>query len=150
MAFCKWSIFLGALITAAACGHVRADPTIPLVLSWDCVQESDDRFHVRCVPRLLNTEPSAPVAFDYPLQERPGELVRARDLRPVAHRSEAEVFSVPAWRVPLYAPPLDDSFVIVLLRSVLCGKAAGCEVNYVLPEVRATRLGPKGRFSFFR
>lgn len=129
---------LGAVISAAC--HAQS-PAVPALL-WDCTQQYDDQYHVRCVPRRQEHVEAAAMTSEAITEVRLAGDSRARDMRPVAHRGEAEVFSVQAWQVPLHALPLDAVFVKELLRSVLCGRAPGCVIDYALPEVRAVG-GPK-------
>jgi len=95
----------------------------PAGLRWSCTQQTDEQFHVACVPASLgpNADPSRGGAATQSL---------ARDMRPVAQRGDAEVFSADAWRVPLHSRPTDPAFVQTLLESVLCGKHASCTVQY--------------------
>lgn len=125
--------FLGAVISAAC--HAQS-PAVSALL-WNCTQQYDDQYHVRCVPHRQRNVEAAPIGPEAAAEARPASVSRARDMRPVAHRGEAEVFSVQAWQVPLHALPLDAAFVTELLRSVLCGRAPGCVIDYALPEVRA-------------
>lgn len=125
--------FLGTVISAAC--HAQS-PAVPALL-WDCTQQYDNQYHVRCVPRRQQLSEAAPIGPEAAAEARLASVSRARDMRPVAHRGEAEVFSVQAWQVPLHALPLDAVFATELLRSVLCGRAPGCVIDYAFPEVRA-------------
>ena len=89
-------------------------------LSWRCVQQFDDSFHVRCVP---SSSPGAGT-----LDEVRANLPLER--LPVAERGRAEIHSTEAWLVPLHVPPSDSGLVEELLRSVLCGKHSACKVDY--------------------
>jgi hypothetical protein len=119
---------------SAAC-HAQS-PAVPALL-WDCTQQYDDQYHVRCVPHRQQHVEAPLIGPEAATEVRLASVSRARDMRPVAHRGEAEVFSVQAWQVPLHALPLDAVFATELLRSVLCGRAPGCVIDYALPEVRA-------------
>jgi hypothetical protein len=112
-------------------------------IDWKCVQEQDEYFHVLCVPRPARPEqPRAPEAVtpgadggSSALEERPsnGETGTAkfgRDMRPVAARGAAEVFSARAWRLPLYARSRAPDAVKRLLETVLCGDVQRCSVTY--------------------
>lgn len=97
------------------------DATATKALAWHCTQETDAAFHVLCVPRIA--EAGTPAAPDAP----PGVSL---NLMPVAQRGDSEVMSADAWRIPLHVRPSDPVFVTTLLKSVLCGKRAACDVSY--------------------
>lgn len=103
-------------LTAAA-----QDVTATKALAWHCTQEMDAAFHVLCVPRIAET--GSPATPDAP----PGVSL---NLMPVAQRGDSEVMSADAWRIPLHVRPSDPAFVTTLLKSVLCGKRAACDVSY--------------------
>lgn len=97
------------------------EASVTKALAWHCTQEMDAAFHVLCVPRIA--EAGSPAAPDAP----PGVSL---NLMPVAQRGDAEVMSADAWRIPLHVRPGDPVFVTTLLKSVLCGKRAACDVSY--------------------
>lgn len=100
--------------------------TIPLM--WQCIQTVDAQFNVACRPMQAATS--------FELDERiPTEAGRdkppaASGLQPVAQRGAAEVFSAPAWLIPLHVAPADAAHVQLLLESVLCGAQLQCRVTY--------------------
>lgn len=134
-----------AMMFAALPAAALAQGAVPGALQWDCTQQYDQQFHVRCVPRRPEALAEPQHAADPAPMRVAATGPRARDLRPVAYRDEAEVFGVPAWNVPLHAPPLDAEFATQLLRAVLCGKVPACEIRYSLPEVRAFGFGSPAR-----
>ena len=129
----NFSVIFAVVFSAACYAQSSVDPP----LSWDCAQQFDDQFHVRCVPHRQQADETARSAQEADSAIRVASISRAPDMRPVAYRGEVEVFSVRAWQVPLHALPLDTAFVMELLRSVLCGRASDCIINYSLPDVRA-------------
>lgn len=108
-------------------------------LSWQCEQLFDELFHVHCVPRHADDGERRVTPVAGAANQASGSAGLRRDLRPVAHRGDTEVFAMPAWRVPLYALPLDAAFTVELLRAVLCGRVTACDVHYTLPELRSAR-----------
>ena len=135
----KWPIHL-----AVACAVIWpvagiAQTANLSVLYWECFQQFDDQYHVHCVPRRHEMHEPVSVIPVFPAGEYLSGSSGARNIRPVAQRGDAEIFSVTAWRVPLYSLPLDTLFVAELLRSVLCGRSAACGVSYAFPEVLRTR-----------
>ena len=135
----KWSIHL-----AVACAVILpvagfAQTTVLSALYWECFQQFDDQYHVHCVPRRHEMHELVSVIPVFPVAGYLTGSSGGRNIRPVAQRGDAEIFSVAAWRVPLYSLPMDTIFVAELLRSVLCGSTAACEVSYAFPEVRGTR-----------
>ena len=128
------------VLLAAALPLAAAAQSGPPPLAWQCTQEYDSSFHVLCVPRSL---PAAAVPRDEPAlpvpRLEPWPLQGSADMRPVAQRGDAEVFSADAWRVPLHAAPSDPSRVIALLESVLCGKRTECSVRYGTPSLQSAR-----------
>lgn len=131
-----------AMVFSVVC---QAQSSVVPALLWYCAQQFDDQYHVRCVPHRQEVDEAARNTLQADTAVRLASISRAPDMRPVAHRGEAEVFSVRAWQVPLYALPLDAVFVMELLRSVLCGRAPGCIINYSLPAVRAVATGAPPR-----
>lgn len=111
---------LGLLPWAAAAQDVAAAPA----LAWRCVQQTDAAFHVLCVPRM---QVGASPHLDATPAMRPGVNV---NMLPVAQRGDAEVMSADAWRIPLHVQPRDPQLVAQLLKSVLCGTRAACDVQY--------------------
>lgn len=110
-------------------------------VDWKCVQEHDEQFHIACIARpargdsltlelLLGDVVWADASGDAGPQSISVRAFRGLDLRPVATREAAAVFSPSPWRVPLYAPPSNTTAVIQLLQAVLCGSALGCTVSY--------------------
>ena len=107
-------------------------------IQWRCVQEQDEDFHILCVPQPLRRNEGAPSpgagAGNAPvpdLSSRGAEpLPQGRDLRPLALRGAEEVFSTPAWRLPLYKRPSNPLEVGRLLEAVLCGGVPRCTVSY--------------------
>lgn len=99
---------------------------------WHCVQQRDASYHVACSPQAIESgsaeHPSSAVAAS--TSADPPATFMGRDMRPVATRGGVEVFSAPAWRVPLHAPPSDKAAVAQLLDAVLCGNASACGVSY--------------------
>lgn len=131
------SAYLAAILAMVFSAACAAQSSMVPALLWECAQQYDDQYHVRCVPHRQEHVEAALIGPAAATEVRLASISRAWDTRPVAHRGEAEVFSVQAWQVPLHALPLDAVFVTELLRSVLCGRAPGCIINYSLPEVRA-------------
>ena len=142
----KWSIHLAVAcaVTLPVAGFAQA--TILSALYWECFQQFDDQYHVHCVPRRHEMHEPVSDAPVFPVAGYLSGSSGARNVRPVAQRGDAEIFSVTAWRVPLYSLPFDALFVTELLRSVLCGRSAACEVSYAFPEVRGTG-GSRSRFN---
>lgn len=98
-------------------------------IAWHCTQETDASFHVLCIPRHadVDTAHAAPAPSARPST---AGVATFADMRPVAQRGDAEVFSAPAWRLPLHARPTDRDTVQQLLKSVLCGSHPACRVSY--------------------
>lgn len=105
----------------------------PPPLSWHCVQEFDEHANVACIARV-RSDSSADVAPETAAMPAAFPRRGGVDLRPVAQRGDAAVFSFEAWRVPLLVPPVDLEHVELLLRSVLCGRRPACMVSYLVPE----------------
>ncbi|MDO9092337.1 MAG: hypothetical protein Q8R98_26860 [Rubrivivax sp.] len=120
----------GIAASAAAAGQPQA-----AAIAWHCTQEADASFHVLCVPR--QAEAGAPDAAPA-ATAAPGTagLAAFADMRPVAQRGDTEVYSAPAWRVPLHARPTDIDMVQQLLKSVLCGTHPSCRVSYDNERIR--------------
>ena len=130
------SSFCIALCAAAYCTATSAQTRDePSAIAWDCVQRSDESFHVTCIPRGQPPVRGADAAVETRMVSTP----RGRDMRPVAQRGDAEVFSAEAWHVPLHSPPTDPEFVRTLLASVLCGKRPACSVQYGESALHLTR-----------
>lgn len=112
-------------------------------LKWQCVQTMDAQFNVACRPMPAN----APVelieqiavagAMDTP--------TNATGLLPVAQRGAAEVYSTPAWLIPLHVAPSDAAHVQLLLESVLCGAQSQCWVSYGTRSNDAASMTVAGR-----
>ena len=147
MLFHKWSVRLATVFTVALPATSSGQTANPSALYWDCAQQFDDMYHVRCVPRRQDMPELAPTAAAFPGEDRRPGGGGTRDARPVAQRGDAEVFSMPAWNVPLYSLPIDAPFVAELLRSVLCGRAPACKVDYDLPELRGMGSVRTSRFA---
>jgi hypothetical protein len=126
------TITIFALPAAAA----AAEParSVPPAIAWHCVQEFDEAFHVLCVPRAVEPDDARAVAVPVSLPAT-GPAPSA-DMRPVAQRGDAEVFSAPAWRVPLHLAPTDRRLVDQLLTSVLCGTRPACSADYENRKLR--------------
>jgi hypothetical protein len=124
-------IFSAAAEVAAAAelGRIGASP-----ISWHCVQEHDEAFNVLCAPRMAASDTdAAPVPVP---TWTAAAGATAADMRPVAQRGDAEVFSASAWRVPLHSEPTDPTLVETLLKSVLCGVHPACSVAYDKANLR--------------
>jgi hypothetical protein len=119
-----------ALTLAAAINTAYGRDEAPAIgVTWTCSQELDAYAHVSCIPQRATADnPNTPAAA-----LREGDTPPAahgHDMRPVALRGDAEVFSTRAWRIPLYSQPVNTASAASLLKSVLCGDATGCSVNY--------------------
>ena len=115
------------VVAAVGSGVASAQSMTPPGVQWQCVQQTDELFHVQCIPKSTGDGGTAP--------ERPGGIVSVSrpgrgDMRPVAERGLSEVFSAKTWRVPLYVQPSDELKVSRLLLSVLCDTAPYCSVRY--------------------
>jgi hypothetical protein len=115
------------VVTAISSNFSSAGEIAPLGVEWRCVQQYDEFFHVQCAPK--------PTGFGSAALEASDDIVKASlpgagELRPVAERGLAEVFSADAWSVPLYSRPRDMVMVNQLLQSVLCNTAPRCSVSY--------------------
>jgi len=135
---------LGALLGTLIAHGGMAQTMPPGSLVWDCAQRYDEQYSVRCAPRQSGGDLDAMEWSRQTIATQSARQYRSQDVRPVAHRGGAEVFAVAAWDVPLYALPLDEAFVVELLRSVLCGRVPGCEIRYHAPEVRSVSQGRSG------
>lgn len=116
-----------------------------MILRWTCVQQYDQSFYVRCIPRIDGASPGAfPVRgatlFWEDILAQPLTTWRTvgliADTRPVAMRSNDEIFSGKAWYVPLHSRPTDPANVMLVLQSALCGARTYCRVTYRLDENR--------------
>lgn len=105
-----------------------AEPTLNS-LEWQCTQQFDAYFNVECVPQSVNAVPmgdsQAPA-----LPPQRNSSPAGHDMRPVAARGNAEVFSTRAWRIPLFTRPANETTVARLLESVLCENVPACTVHY--------------------
>jgi hypothetical protein len=112
-------------------------------LKWRCVQTLDAQFNVACRPDAARTpvEPVAPSNTEAVMDTAP----RALGLLPVAQRGAAEVFSTPAWLIPLHVAPVDTAHVQLLLESVLCGAQSQCKVTYDVQSSGAVTITLAGR-----
>lgn len=111
-----------ALATMAPLTHA-AEPAPAGALRWQCMQRSDAQHSVACLPTWAMAGRADMSLVATP--SRPGP-----EMRPVAERGAAEVFSADAWIVPLHAAPTDPARVAALLQSVLCGRQPDCRVSY--------------------
>jgi len=121
------TVVLLSFVTASMPVHAATDAASGI--AWRCTQEFDSYYSVQCIPNQT-------AAGDAPL--RPPAEARAsaphgfgaHDMRPVAARGDAEVFSTRAWRIPLYTRPGDAQAVSRLLEAVLCDNVPQCTVHY--------------------
>jgi hypothetical protein len=122
---------------------IAADEANTTGIRWACTQQDDEYFHIQCVPRPTPpgeqaSEPGAPTGGigDGSASKdgsSPVETITApggQDMRPVALRGAAEVFSARAWRLPLYTRPTNQAAIARLLQMVLCGTVPYCSVAY--------------------
>jgi hypothetical protein len=109
------------LVAANIAGAAPADGT---GINWACTQERDAYFHVNCVPQSMRVDEPAPHS------DMTAPPAGVSDMRPVAARGNAEVFSTKAWRMPLYTQPSGAAAVKTLLEAVLCGPVPDCAVTY--------------------
>jgi hypothetical protein len=124
----------GVLVPMAA---DAADGDSAIAIEWQCRQEYDAFYHVRCTAQGVQSEAAGANAGRVSSEvSRPASL-QSIDLRPVALRGAGEVFSVHGWRVPLYTQPVDTAAVTQLLASVLCDAAPHCTVTYGLGGARS-------------
>ncbi len=127
------------LIFAAPAGlavsATAADRPQAAAIAWHCSQEADASFQVLCVPRQADADTATAVPAP-PVTPGTAGVTPFADMRPVAQRGDAEVFSAPAWRIPLHARPTDIDMVRQLLKSVLCGTHPACGVSYDNERVR--------------
>lgn len=116
-----------------------------MILRWTCMQQYDKSFNARCIPRIDGASPGAfPVRgaalFWEDILGQPHATWRAvrliPDTRPVAMRSNDEIFSGKAWYVPLHSRPTDPANVMLVLQSALCGARTYCRVTYRLDANR--------------
>lgn len=126
-------VWFAAVVVAALSAGARAESA---ALSWRCVQEFDEHFHMLCIPHRGEADAGSHSGA----AEAPAATSRAGlDMRPVAQRGDAEVFSADAWRVPLHSKPSDRALVNELLQSVLCGTRPACSVRYEASALRTAR-----------
>ena len=125
-----------AFALPASADNLAATQASPL--AWRCVQESDAQFHVLCIPQGAGVARFQGDDSENSPDGAPSHRMSA-EMRPVAQRGDAEVFSTEAWRVPLHSRPTDSTFVTMLLESVLCGKRAQCSVDYGADGQRMAR-----------
>lgn len=124
-----------AMHAGLAAGPADANAPHPAMIAWHCTQEADAAFHILCVPRQSDMATAAP-PFVPTATARTGGASSLAEMRPVAQRGDAEVFSAPAWRLPLHSRPTDGEMVRQLLKSVLCGTHPACSVNYANEGLR--------------
>lgn len=115
-------------------------------LKWHCVQTMDAQFNVACRPlpadapidliELIESTAVAAAIVTPP---------NATGLVPVAQRGAAEVYSAPAWLIPLHVAPSDAAHVQLLLESVLCGAQSHCWVSYGTRSNDAASMTLAGR-----
>jgi len=115
------------VVSATGTPIASAQNLTPSGVQWQCVQQTDEYFNVLCQPKPIGEGSVVPDSSSGIVQ---GSLPVNNDLRPVAERGLAEVFSAKAWSVPLYSQPTDQGKVSQLLQSVLCDTAPYCSVTY--------------------
>lgn len=142
------SIYRQSLAVALAAAALVAAPPAhaadaSLHLEFRCAQGGDESYNILCVP-IASASARAIADSDAATQPAAGANAGARrnHLRPVAMRSEEEIFSADGWYVPLYGPPTDMDGVRELLRAVLCGRHADCVIHYYGNEKFADMQGP--------
>ncbi|MBE0627796.1 MAG: hypothetical protein IH606_23640 [Burkholderiales bacterium] len=99
----------------------------PSGIEWQCVQQYDPEFNIRCITSAGSDERFA--------QRERGGYVKSSlpvggDLRTAAEVQFPEVVFAETWSVPLYTPPRDAGRVLALLQTLLCDTAARCAVSY--------------------
>lgn len=120
---------LAALLAMAPLAS--AAETNSTALAWHCTQQFDRDFNIECIPKSAG----ATAAIDdltAPASPSRNAGPAGHDMRPVAARGNAEVFSTRAWRVPLYSRPANAQAVSRLLESVLCDRLPDCTVHYAM------------------
>lgn len=98
-----------------------------VTVRWRCEQRYDAVFNAECIVEDHSALIAA--AQSGARSETPIETGRSFYL-PVAMRSPQEILANAIWKVPVYGVPLNHAEVILLLQSVLCGKAVDCSVQY--------------------
>jgi hypothetical protein len=115
------------MATMVGASIVSAGETGPSGVEWQCVQQYDSEFNIRCVTSTGRDESMG-------LRESGGavksSLKAGGDLRTAAEVEFPEVVFAETWSVPLYTPPRDEDRVLVLLQTLLCNRAARCAVSY--------------------
>ncbi len=120
------TVVLLSFATAAMPVHAAADAASGI--AWRCTQKFDSYYSVQCIPTQTGSGDAPPRPLAAPRGGASG--FGAHDMRPVAARGTAEVFSTKAWRIPLYTRPGDTSAVSQLLEAVLCDNVPQCTVQY--------------------
>jgi hypothetical protein len=123
-----------AVLLAGAAGSARGEQTPAAWIVWSCWMGNDKLFSLHC------TLASAP-AFA-PAGQRPGlpfdhdkyrhDLFATGGAPNVAHlvRADHATYGGTLWRIPLYAPPIDNDDVKHLALSVMCGRDPRCVVEF--------------------
>jgi len=128
------NVFLGAALAAAgAFGPVAAAADLgdrPVAIEWQCQQQYDESYHVRCNAHSAQPAATAPSAVRVSTEVPAASTLQRVDMRAVALRGAHEIFSPQGWSVPLYTRPTDAQGVTQLLTSVLCDTAPRCTVTY--------------------
>lgn len=123
----KLSSVLILIATIVGANIASARDTAPSGIEWQCVQQYDSDFNIRCV-----TNPASDESF---AQRELGGVVKTSlpvggDLRTAAEVEFPEVVFAESWSVPLYTQPRDEGRVLALLQTLLCDSAARCAVSY--------------------
>jgi hypothetical protein len=125
--FKKLSSAFVLIATIVVPNIASARDTGPSGVEWQCVQQYDSDFNVRCI-----TSPNSDESF---AQRELGGVVKTSlpargDLRTAAEVEFPELVFAESWSVPLYTPPRDEGRVQALLQTLLCNAAARCAVSY--------------------
>lgn len=126
------ALVAAAMLLAGAAGPAQGQETAWIV--WSCRLGNDRLFSLECkldrAPAAATIDQRPGLPFDH--NKYLGDLFAAGAARNIARlvRADHATYGGTLWRIPLYAPPIDDENVKLLALSVMCGRDARCVVGF--------------------